>query len=174
LVAVPGEGDLPGRDARLQTCLELGDLFVGEVFSAAAEQTADLVQRVVLVPAPTQGVLLDAAAGLVDDLGAELDDVERVQDRDRVRQLVPKRVGVTAERVEGGFGDAGGEFAALGLEPGGVGGAGPAGHHVEQAGVQVAVLVAGQVDHSGDRPVGVPDPARSPDVLVDPEDGDVL
>ena len=88
LVGVPGDGDLPVRVARLQAAVQLGDLLVAEVFSSAAQQAADLVQRVVLVAAPVQGLLLDPAAGLVHDLGAELDDVERVQDRDRVGQLV--------------------------------------------------------------------------------------
>jgi hypothetical protein len=44
----------------------------------AVAQPADLVERIVAVPAPVQGVLLDAAAHLVEDLGAELDDVEGV------------------------------------------------------------------------------------------------
>ena len=71
--------------------------------SRPAEQAADLVQRVVLVATPVQGVLLDAAADLVDDLGAELDDVERVEHGDRVGQLVADRVGVATERVQGGL-----------------------------------------------------------------------
>jgi hypothetical protein len=48
-------------------------LAFGEVFDAVAEQAADLVERVVLVTAMPQGVLLDAVANLVDDLGAEPD-----------------------------------------------------------------------------------------------------
>ena len=59
-----------------------------------AQQAADLVERVVLVTAVPEGVLLDAAADLVDDLGAEPDHVEGVQDRDRVGQFVADRVGV--------------------------------------------------------------------------------
>jgi hypothetical protein len=53
------------------------------VFHAVAEQPADLVERVVLVAAAAQGVLLDAAPDLVDDLGAK-HDMEGVQDGDGV------------------------------------------------------------------------------------------
>ena len=62
------------------------------MFGAVAEQPADPIQRVIGVAAVAQGVLLDPAADLVDDLGAELDDVEGVQDGDRVGQLVADRV----------------------------------------------------------------------------------
>ncbi len=41
--------------------------------------------------------------------------------------------------------------------------------HVEQAGVQLPVGVAGQVDHRGDRPFVLPEPAGSPNVLVHAE-----
>lgn len=63
---------------------------------------ADLVQRVVLVAAPVPCVLLDAAADFGHDLGAELDDVNGIQDGDRVRQLVADGIGVAPERVEVG------------------------------------------------------------------------
>ncbi len=89
----------PGSPA-VRPGVEAGDLAVGEVLGAVAQQAADPVERVVLVPAVADGVLLDAAADLVDDLGAEPDDVEGVQDGDRVGQLVADRVGVAAERVQ--------------------------------------------------------------------------
>ncbi len=73
----------PGSPAS-SPVLSLASWRVGQVLAAAAQQAADLVQRVVLVAAPAQGVLLDAAADLVDDLGAEPDDMERVEHRDRV------------------------------------------------------------------------------------------
>ena len=76
---------------------------LGEVLDAVAEQAADLVERVVLVAAVTEGVLLDAAADLVDDLGAEPDHVEGVEHGDRVGQLVADRVGVATERVQRGL-----------------------------------------------------------------------
>ena len=65
---------------------------------AGQQRPADPVERVVLVAAAVQGVLLDPAADLVDDLGPELHDMEGVEDRDRVGQLVADRVGVAAER----------------------------------------------------------------------------
>ena len=82
---------------------DLGLLALGEVFHAVAEQPADLVERVVFVAAAAQGVLLHAAADLVDDLGAEPDHVEGVEHGDRVGQAVADRVGVSAERIQGGM-----------------------------------------------------------------------
>jgi len=43
----------------VQQGVELGELFLAQVLAAAAQQAADLVQRVVLVPAPREAVLLD-------------------------------------------------------------------------------------------------------------------
>jgi hypothetical protein len=54
-------------------------LTFAQVLQAVPQQAADLVERVVLVAAPAELLLLHAAADLVDDLGAELDDVEGVQ-----------------------------------------------------------------------------------------------
>jgi hypothetical protein len=112
-VAAPGEGDLPTGGAGGEAGVGLGILLVAQVVRTATEQAADPIQRVVLVPAVPEGVLLDAAADLVDDLSAELDDVERLQDGDRVGQLVAHLVGVAAERVERGLGDRGGERLVL-------------------------------------------------------------
>jgi hypothetical protein len=72
----------------------------GEVLGSVAQQPADPVERVSLVAAVSQGFLLDPAADLVDDLGAEFDDVEGVQDRDGVGRLVADGVGVSAERIQ--------------------------------------------------------------------------
>jgi len=80
LVALPGDVHLLVRVARVQAMADLGLLLLGEVFRAVAEQPADLVQRVVLVAAAAQGVLLHAAADFVDRLGAEPDHVEGVED----------------------------------------------------------------------------------------------
>jgi hypothetical protein len=57
-----------------------------------------LVERVVAMPAPVQGLLLDPAANFVHDVGAELDDMAGVQHGDGVGQTVAQRVGVAAER----------------------------------------------------------------------------
>jgi hypothetical protein len=134
LVGVPGQGDFPDGVAVDEAGVELGDLPLAQVFSSAAEQPADLVQRVVLVAAPAQGVLLDPAPYFVDDLGAELDQVERVEHRDGVRELVADRVREATEgsreaclipSVNGGpdirscrlSGRTLGGFASLALEP---------------------------------------------------------
>ncbi len=84
LVAVPGERDLAVRVAGLEPTGEAGLLAVG----AVPEQPTDLVERVVLVAAAVQLLLLDAAADLVDDLGAELDDVDGIEDLHGVGQRV--------------------------------------------------------------------------------------
>ena len=70
LVALPGHVHLILWVAGVEAAAELGLLVLGEVFDAVAEQPADLVQRVVFVAPPGERVLLDAAADLVDDLGA--------------------------------------------------------------------------------------------------------
>jgi hypothetical protein len=66
LVGVPRHGRLELGIADSQAGIELADLLVRQVLSTASEQAADLVQRVVLVPVPAEGVLLDAVADLVD------------------------------------------------------------------------------------------------------------
>jgi len=53
-------------------------LTLGQVLEAVPQQAADFVERVVLVAASAELFLLHAAADFVDDLGAELDDVEVV------------------------------------------------------------------------------------------------
>lgn len=69
---------------------------------------------------------------------------------------------------------AGGELFGLGLQPARARGPGAADHDVERPGVQDALLIAGQVDHPGHGPVGIPDPGGSPDVIVDAQDGHTL
>lgn len=64
LVGVPGHGDLEARVTGGQAAVEPFDLLVGQVLLPATEQTAALVQRVVLVAPSAEGVLLDASANL--------------------------------------------------------------------------------------------------------------
>ena len=66
-------------------------LAFGEVLEAVPLQPADPVERVVAVP-PAELLLLHAAADFVDDLGAELDDVECVENLHRVGQRVAQGV----------------------------------------------------------------------------------
>ena len=161
LVALPGQVDFAVGVAGVEApVLSLACWRVGEVLDAVAEEAADLVERVVLVAAVAEGVLLDPAADFVDDLGAEPDHMEGVQHRDRVGQLVTDRVRVAAERVEGGVLDAGDERRpVLGLSASLVGGPGAAGDGVQQPGVEASVLVAGQVDHDRSPPGRRPRPA---------------
>jgi hypothetical protein len=70
---------------------DLGLLLLGEVFRAVAEDAADLVERVVFVPASAQSVLLDAAADFVQDLGAEPELRERRQAGRSRRAAHPER-----------------------------------------------------------------------------------
>ena len=61
----------------------------------------DTVERVTLAATVPEGLLLDPASALIDSSGAELHDMEGVEDRDGVLQLVIDRVLVPVERVEG-------------------------------------------------------------------------
>lgn len=99
LVAGPGQLDLAVRVAKGKADLELAVLALGQVLQTVPEQSADLVERVVLVAAPAGLFLLHAGADLVDDLGAELDDVEGVQDLHGVGEAV--RVGRWGSSGEG-------------------------------------------------------------------------
>ena len=54
------------------------------------------------VATAAQRVLLHATADLIDYLGAQSDDVKGVEHRDRVGKAVAYRVGMSAERVQGG------------------------------------------------------------------------
>ena len=122
-------------------------LSVGEVLDAGAQDVADPVERVGLAAAVAVDVLLDPAPDFVDGGRAEFDDVERVEDRDRVLELVVDGVLVAVERVQGGDLDGAAERVAAGVEPGLVGLPGPARDQVQQPRVEVSVLVTGQVDH---------------------------
>ncbi len=53
---------------------------------AAAQQPPATVKRVVPVPSPTEGLLLPAAAHVIDRRLAEAHDVEGVQNPHRLRQ----------------------------------------------------------------------------------------
>jgi hypothetical protein len=72
-------GDRPG---------ESGFLFVGESLAAAAQDRPDPVQRVAFAAAVSVDLLLDAAADLVDGVGAKFHDMEGVEDGDSIVELV--------------------------------------------------------------------------------------
>ena len=95
------------------------------------------------------GVLLVSAAYLVDDLRAELDDVERVQDGGGVGELGVDRGLVATERVQGSDLDPRAEVDAAVEQPVGAGLLRATGHQVQEPGVHASGLVTGQVDHPG-------------------------
>ena len=113
------------------------------------------------------------AANLVDGGGADLDDVERVQHRGGVLELIIDRGLVSGERVQRRDPHAGTERRAALVEPGRVGLPGAAGDEVQQPRPRLPVLVAGEVDHPvssfGPRPQGVD---VMPDVFINAESRD--
>ena len=143
-----------------------------------SQQVADPVERIVSAAAVAVDLLLYPSADFVDGGGAELDDVECVEDRDGVFQLVIDGVLVAVERVQGRDRDAFAERVAAGLQPRLVGLTGAARDEIQQPGPDVSVLVTGQINHAGElfRP-----PASEvdglggdvmPDVFVDAKTGD--
>ena len=92
LGAVPGHGDLVVAFVRVQSPSEAGALPVGETLGAGVQEVADAVERVAFPAAVAVDVLLDAASALVQRLAGEGDDVEGVEHRDGVLELVVDRV----------------------------------------------------------------------------------
>lgn len=109
-------------------------LLVGELLDTAAHDEPDPEQRIAFASAVAEGVLLDAATDFIDRVTAEFDDMKGVQNSDGVFELIVNGVLVAAERIQGCDGDVVPEHGVAGLEPVGVGGAGAAGHQVEQPG----------------------------------------
>ncbi len=103
--------------------VECGKAFalpVGEVLDAGEQGAADPVERVILVTASLQRLLLDATTDFVERVAGELDYVERVEHRYSVGQLVADRVGVATEWVQGGMLDGPRHIHALLGQPVGV------------------------------------------------------
>jgi hypothetical protein len=125
-------------------------------------------------------VLLYSASDLVDGGGAELDQVEGVEHRDGVLELVIEGVLVAVKRVQGRDLDAVAEGLVTRLKPLGVRGAGPAGHQVQQPRPGHARGVAGQIHHPGQllgATAAVGDRLGGdvvPHVLIHPERGHAL
>ncbi|GAB3757590.1 hypothetical protein GCM10027599_23900 [Yimella radicis] len=131
LGALPGELDLEAGFVRGERRGEACSLPVGEVVLPGSEDVPDPVQRVVLTASVPVEFLLDAAADLIDHVGGEFDDVERVQHRAGVVELVIDGVLVSVERVQGrDLHSVTKVFAAVG-EPVGVHLPGPARDEVE-------------------------------------------
>ena len=143
-------------------------LTFSQVLQSVPQLAVNLVERAVAVAAPAELLLLHAAADLVDNLGAELDDVEGVEHLHGVGQTVAQGVGVATDRVQRCRLDVRPELGLPGVEPAGVGGIGPAQDQVEQMCPDLPVRVAGQVDHAGDL-AALPELAWPPHVFVNAE-----
>jgi hypothetical protein len=83
------------------------------VFHTVAEEPADLIKRVVFVAAAAQGVLLHPTPDLIDHLSPQPHHMEGIKHRHRVREAVMNRVGIAAERIQGGVIDAIDELLGL-------------------------------------------------------------
>jgi len=97
LVALPGKINFPDRVAGVEATVELGLLALGEVFHTVAEEA----------------VLLHPTPDLIDHLSPEPHHMEGIEHRHRVREAVMNRVGIAAERVQGGVVDAVDELLGL-------------------------------------------------------------
>ena len=71
----------------------------GEPAARGAQKKPDLIEGIAFASAVTQGVLLDAAAYLIESVASELDDVEGIQDAGCVLELVVDGVLVSLEGV---------------------------------------------------------------------------
>ena len=115
------------------------------------------MEGIVFVAAAAQDVLLHATPDLIDHLGPQPDHVEGIEHSDRVREAVADRVGISAERIQGGLFDAVDEPIWLCFQPGLVDRTGAPDDRVEESGVEASGLVTGEIDHDGDGSVD-PDP----------------
>ena len=147
LGAVVGDFDLIVAFVGGECGVELVALPVGEAFLTGAEQVPDPVERVGLAAPVAVDLLLEPAAALVDGGGGEFDDVERVEDRDRVGELVVDGVLVAVERVERGFLHTVTELLSAGVEPVAVGLPGPARDQVQQPGPRPPVRIRAAHPH---------------------------
>ncbi len=178
LRGLPGDVDLDVFLALGERGIEPGLLPVGESFLPGAEDVADPVERITSASAVPEGVLLDAAADLIDRGGAELDDVERVEHRDGIVELVVEGLLVAGERVQRRDLHPVAELLPALLQPVGVGLRAAPGHEVQQAGPHPPGRIARQVDHPGQflrTPPAIGDGSGGhvvPEVLVDAERGD--
>jgi hypothetical protein len=140
---------------------------VCEVFGAAAQRPADLEQRVGLVAAMAQRLVLDAPADLVEGLVAQPHDVEGVEDAHRVGQFGAQRGRVAAEGIQRRHGDPVRPHRFARGDPVRVGLAGAAAHHVQQT----RRAARGQVDDAGSELGAAGTTGVLPQVLVDAQAG---
>ena len=77
---MPRQADLAAGIAGGEQAPELGIATLAEPFVRGDQQPPRPIERVVLAAAVAQGLVLDAAADLVEGVVAEPNDVERVRD----------------------------------------------------------------------------------------------
>lgn len=75
---MPREADLAAGVAAFEESGELGAAVVVEAFAGLGEQSSRSVERVVLVAAVAEGLMLDSAADLVEAGVGQLHQVERI------------------------------------------------------------------------------------------------
>ena len=121
----------------------------GELVARGVQKIADQVEGIPLASAVTQGVLLDAAAYLIESVRGELDDMKGVQHAGCVLELVINGVLISLEGIQRRDLDTGAKlFAALG-QPVLVHGARPSRDQIQQAG-RGMILPSRQVYDAGE------------------------
>ena len=150
LRALPRNVDLLMGDVCGDGLFEPGALAVGELLLATAQDHADPVKRIVAATAVTGDVLLDTAPHVVDGLGAELHDMERVKHCGDIFELVIDRVLVAVERVQRRDFDAVAERFAARREPVAIRLPGASGH-LQQPRPHLAISGWGEIDHASQR-----------------------
>lgn len=175
LRALPCDEHLVVRRIGLDRRREPDPLLLCEVLGPGAEDRLDPVERVALPTAMSEGVLLDAAAHLVDRLRAEFHDVERVEHRGGVLELVVDRGLVAREQIKGCDLHVAPEAVAAAFESGRIRLPRPAGYQIQQPRPRLSVLVAAEIDHPGQLlRAALAGVDVMPDVLIDAERGDPI
>ncbi len=180
LLAVPGDFDNEVAFVGCPGALEPDALPSREVFLACAQQVADPVERVALAAPVAMDLLLHAASHVVDDLGPELHDAERVEHCAGVFELVVDGVFIAAKGVERRDLHPGPERRPALVQPRPVRLAGAARDQIQQPRAGAAVDVAGEVDHAGEllraTPAGIDRSGQDvmPDMFVDAQHGHVV
>ena len=148
LGAVVGDFD---TDMRLICHEGLTEAFLltwGESAARGAQKKPDLIEGIACAPAVTQGVLLDAAAYLIEGIAGELGDVKGVEHAGGVLELVINGVPISLEGIQRRDSDTGAKlFTALG-QPVLMRGARPAWGQVHSSGPWV-ILPSRQVHDAG-------------------------
>ncbi len=169
LGAVVGDFDTDMRLICREGLTESFLLTLREPVARGTQEKPDLVKGIILAPAVTGRVLLDATTYLIESIPGELDDVKGVEHAGCVLELVVNGVFISLEGIQHRNLDTGAKlFAALG-QPVLIHGARPSWDQVQQAGRGV-ILPACQVYDAGEFTWA---PAASvlvvPHVLINPQ-----